>query len=100
MDLHRSLDVMQKFIAEMAARSTPESLSQVGRLLQTTVSSPNPSNDEAFNSSLKSLFAALEEAPSNSWPPTQRRILEKLGLAKYMGNGLRANGTELSPRRI
>jgi len=90
MELERALDIAGKFVAELAARSVVDSLANVARSLQTTVSQPNPQNDQAFGTQLQKLYEILDAAPSNEWPLSERRVLEQLRLSDFTGRGLRA----------
>lgn len=90
MELERALDVIGKFVAELAARSLVESFAAMARSLQNAVQQSNTQNDQTFSAQLQKLYEVLDAAPSNEWPPSQRRMLEQLRLSDFTGRGLRA----------
>jgi hypothetical protein len=95
MDLERSLDLLARYVMEVAQQKTVDTLASLAAALQQAASSPNPQTDEAFKNQLKSFFATLDASPSNAWSPADRRHLESLGLASATGQGLRKRLEEI-----
>jgi hypothetical protein len=89
MDLRRALNTVADFAVEVTSQGLSARLSAFQNALQAAIA--NASGEPEFANQAKTLFSLLDESASNGWQPTQRRLLEQLGLAGFTGRGLREN---------
>ena len=98
MEAGRLLQVITDFVHESGSLQLPQVLNTVVSSLQQSMQgqpAQQATHEQNFRDGLSKLFVALEESPSNFWPPSKLQILEKSGLAASIGRGLRARITKI-----
>lgn len=86
MDVERALSVLTNFATELTQKRIVD---QLQTLVSSAQQQSNPSNDENFKNQLAALVATLNTTESNTWSPSQRRLLDQLKLSQCTGTGLR-----------
>jgi len=65
-----------------------QKLTQLQSALNTSVSSPNEQNTQAFREKYAEIGETLKSCETNNATPTQRRIFDEIGATQYIGKGL------------
>ncbi|NIA02371.1 MAG: hypothetical protein GWP15_03230 [Nitrospirae bacterium] len=83
--LYAAIDLIAE---EFSEYEIEQKLTQLQSALNTSVTSPNEQNTQAFRGSYAEVGKVLESCDTNNATPTQRRILDEIGATQYIGKGL------------
>lgn len=94
------LHVIARAVSEdLETTALEENLQQLVNHLQNQVNQPNqPQHQQQVSETLSKLYQALENAPSNDFPPTWRQALTELGGEGLLGQELRTTIEEIFSR--
>ena len=70
---------------EMAKNETTQRMQEFVNALSTAVNNPHPSHQQNLAVSLKAMYSALENAPSDTFSPTWKQILAEIGGVPLFG---------------
>ncbi len=77
-------------LADINSTNTESTLQQLVKALQNQINRPQePAFQQQVSEHLKTLYASLENAPSNDFSPTWKQALKELGIHELLGNNLR-----------
>jgi hypothetical protein len=89
MNVERLHSVVQRIIDELQELNTRDHVQRLSNGLQTVVSNPADTGAQQLLADARTeLQRTLPNAPSNNWPPTDRQILEEIGIAEVVGQEL------------
>lgn len=74
---------------EMTARNIVAKMQELINALQNVVNQPAPSHQQNLANSLKAMYSAVTDTPSDSFSPTWRQILSEIGGEDLFGNALK-----------
>ena len=88
MNTERLKSVLYDLVAEFEAPDLKTLLNNFNITFNQSISQANAQTSEAFGKAREALWNKLKEAPINSLPPSQTRILTEIGGDAFFGNGL------------
>lgn len=99
MNVERLHRVAQLISDELASTDAPAIIERLQSGLETFVSSPSDAqSQEKISEARLQLQRVLPDAPSNSWPSSDRQILDELGIADVLGQPLLDHVEEIMSR--
>jgi len=76
---------------EMANTQSTENLERLINALQNVVNQPNAPNQQNLSESLKAMYSALTDTPSDKFSPAWRQVLSEIGGESLVGTLLKSN---------
>ncbi len=74
---------------EMTDRKITENMEQMVSALESVVNEPDPSYQQTLAASIKDMYAAVTDTPSDKFSPAWRQILSEMGGDEIFGNNLK-----------
>jgi hypothetical protein len=89
MNAERLHAIVKTLDDEMESNSIVDNMQNLVNALQSVVNNPTPSNQQSLSTSLKAMYSAITDTPSDRFSPTWRQILIEIGGEPLFGETLK-----------